>query len=128
MSDPATPPPQRVRVTAPVRRTPGVARVPASSLDAESAEGEVYLASLLREQARLAVITLALLFGTLGSIPLVFHLWPGLAEHHLVGIPVAWLLLGVLVHPFLLLLGWRYVRRAERNERDFAALLESHRS
>lgn len=126
MSDPGTPPPQRVRVTAPLRRTSGAPRVPATSLDADSAVGEVYLASLLREQARLAVITLSVLFGTLGSIPLVFHLWPGLAERDLFGLPLAWLLLGVLVHPFLLLLGWRYVRRAERNERDFAALLESH--
>ncbi len=38
--------------------------------------------------------------------------------------PVAWLLLGVVVYPFLLLLGWRYVRSVERNEQDFADLVE----
>ena len=34
------------------------------------------------------------------------------------------LILGVLVYPWLVLLGLRFVRRAERNERDFALLLE----
>ena len=33
------------------------------------------------------------------------------------------LLLGILVYPVLVLLGWRYVRSAERNERDFADLM-----
>ena len=37
--------------------------------------------------------------------------------------PLAWLLLGVVVYPWLVLLGWAYVRRAERNERDFAELV-----
>ena len=58
-----------------------------------------------------------------GSMPLLFHLAPGLAGVHLVGLPLAWLLLGVVVYPVLLVLGWRYVVRAERNERDFAELL-----
>ena len=31
--------------------------------------------------------------------------------------------LGVAVYPWLLVLGWAYVRRAERNERDFADLM-----
>ncbi|MEI2636640.1 MAG: LytTR family DNA-binding domain-containing protein [Methylotenera sp.] len=38
-------------------------------------------------------------------------------------VPLAWLVLGVLVYPFLVLLGWVYVRRAESNERDFAELV-----
>jgi hypothetical protein len=37
--------------------------------------------------------------------------------------PLPWLLLGFVVYPVLVLLGWRYVRRAERNERNFADLL-----
>jgi hypothetical protein len=36
---------------------------------------------------------------------------------------VGWLLLGVVAYPFLWGLGWFYVRRAERNERDFADLM-----
>ena len=120
-------PPHRVRVTGPPRRrTPGRPAAPrAREIDAETRLGEIYLASLLREQLRLAVSVLVLLFGTLGSLPLAFFLWPSLADVRVVGLPLAWLLLGVLSYPFLLLVGWGYVRRAERNERDFAALVSS---
>lgn len=120
-------PPPRVRVTGPPRRrTPGRPAAPrAREIDAETRLGEIYLASLLREQLRLAVTVLVVLFGTLGSLPLVFHVWPRLADVRVAGMPLAWLLLGVLSYPFLLLLGWGYVRRAERNERDFAALVSS---
>lgn len=116
-------PPQRVRVTGPrrVAGRPPTART--REIDAATPVGEIYLASLLREQARLAALILAVLFGTLGSLPLVFHLWPGLADVGVLGVPLPWLVLGVLVHPFLLALGVFYVRRAERNERDFAALV-----
>jgi hypothetical protein len=116
-------PPQRVRVTGPRRIAGRPATARTREIDAATPVGEIYLASLLREQVRLAVLILAILFGTLGSLPLVFHLWPGLADVGVLGVPLPWLLLGVLVHPFLLGLGVVYVRRAERNERDFAALV-----
>ncbi|WP_195849501.1 hypothetical protein [Nocardioides marmotae] len=112
---------ERVRVTGPPRRrTPG-ART--RDIDAETRLGEVYMGSLLREQLWLAVRVLAVLAGTVGSLPLAFHLWPGLTDVRLLGAPLPWLLLGVLVYPVLVLLGWRYVRRAERNEADFLELM-----
>ena len=52
-----------------------------------------------------------------------FYLVPDLADVDLIGVPLAWWLLGIAVYPALLLLGWVYVRRAERNESDFAELL-----
>ncbi|WP_229662825.1 hypothetical protein [Nocardioides phosphati] len=104
------------------RRTP-LPRV--GEIDAATPVGEIYLASLLREQQRLAVVVLGTLFLVLGAVPLVFHLWPSLAAHRLAGIPVAWWALGVLAYPFLFTLGAFYVRRAERNERDFAALVDA---
>ena len=48
---------------------------------------------------------------------------PG-SDLHVLGLPLGWLLLGVLVYPLLVLLGWVYVRRAERNERHFADLMD----
>jgi hypothetical protein len=113
--------PERVRVTGPPRRRTPVART--VDIDTETRLGGVYLGSLLREQLRLALRILAALALTVGSLPLVFHLAPGLADVHLLGAPLPWLLLGVAVYPFLLFLGWRFVRRAERIERDFAELL-----
>jgi hypothetical protein len=115
------PPPQRVRVTGPPRRR--VPQTRAGDVDEQTQLGGVYLGSLLREQLSLAMRIIALLVLGVGSLPLVFHLAPGLTDVHLVGLPLPWLLLGVVVYPVLLLLGWRYVVRAERNERDFADLL-----
>ena len=41
----------------------------------------------------------------------------------MVGVPLPWVLLGVLVYPWLITLGWAFVRRAERHEHDFADLV-----
>lgn len=114
-------PPERVRVTGPPRRSTPVTRT--SDIDDETRLGGVYLGSLLREQLRLALGILLVLALTVGSLPLAFHLWPGLGGIDLLGVPLSWWLLGVLVYPTLLGLGWAYVRRAERNERDFAELV-----
>ena len=92
-------------------------------IDDETALGEVYLASLLRAQLGLALRIIGLLAAGIGSLPLVFFVLPGLAGVGLLGLPLPWLLLGFLVYPAMIALGWHYVRRAERNERDFADLV-----
>ena len=112
--------PARVRVTGPDRRARPTSRT--GDIDEETSLGAVYLGSLLRVQLRLALRILAVLVGTVGVLPLIFHLVPDLADVRLLGVPVAWVLLGGLVYPWLVLLGWRYVRAAERNERDFTEL------
>jgi hypothetical protein len=119
-------PPARVRVTGPPRRRASVVRsVGAREIDAETALGEVFMRSLLREQLRLAVRVLTALALTLGLLPLAFHLWPQLGDARVGPVPLAWLLLGVLAYPWLALLGWLHVRRAEANERDFADLVSA---
>ncbi|CAB4716849.1 MAG: hypothetical protein F2667_09180 [Actinobacteria bacterium] len=115
-------PPARVRVTGPPRRRTPLRRT--ADIDAETRLGEVYLGSLLREQLWLALRVLAVLVAMIGMLPLLFHLAPGLAAVEVLGLPVAWLVLGVLVYPFLAVLGMVYVRRAEANERDFADLMD----
>ncbi|ABL79900.1 MULTISPECIES: hypothetical protein [unclassified Nocardioides] len=120
MSEPGAAP-ERVRVTGPPRRRTPAART--ADIDDETLLGGMYMGSLLREQLRLAVGVLTVLGLTLGLLPLAFHLFPRLGEVEVLGAPLAWVLLGVLAYPTLLLLGWVYVRRAERNERDFAELV-----
>lgn len=115
------PRPERVRVTGPPRRRTPVSRT--VDIDTQTRLGGVYLGSLLREQLRLALRILAVLAVTVGSLPLLFYVAPQLSDVHLLGMPLAWLLLGIAVYPLLLLLGWRYVQRAERIERDFAELM-----
>ena len=116
--------PQRVRVTGPPRRT----RVApphhgGAALDADTRLGDVYLGSLMRAQLALAGRVLVLLVAGVGGLPLLFHLLPGLARTHVAGLPLSWLLLGVVVYPFQLVLGRHYLRRAEANEASFAELL-----
>jgi hypothetical protein len=115
-------PAERVRVTGPTRRRTAATRT--REIDAGTRVGAIYMGSLLREQLRLALRVIATLFATVGSLPLLFHLFPGLTDVHVRGVPLSWLLLGVLVYPLFLVLGWRYIRRAEDNERDFTDLIQ----
>jgi hypothetical protein len=46
------------------------------------------------------------------------------ARVHLLGVPLPWVVLGVLVYPWLLVLAGWYVTRAERNEAAFVDLVE----
>ena len=120
------PPPPRVRVTGPPRRRASAVRSAGTrEIDAETALGEVFMRSLLREQLFLALRVLAALGLTLGLLPLLFHLFPSLGDERVGQMPLAWLLLGILAYPWLVLLGWFYIRRAEDHERDFADLVGS---
>ncbi len=82
------------------------------------------MSSLLRAQLRLAVLVLLTVAVAIAGLPLLLRVFPDLVEVQLLGIPLAWALLAFAVYPFLLLLGWLYVRAAERNERDFADVVQ----
>jgi hypothetical protein len=122
---------ERVRVTSPRttstrRRTPPSA---AGEIDAQSQVGEVYLRSLLRTQLRLGLTVLLTLAVLVGGLPLAFWLLPGVTGTRVLGMPLAWGLLGFVVYPtLLLLLGWWYVRAAERNEAAFTDVVDPGRS
>ncbi|WP_209313661.1 hypothetical protein [Blastococcus sp. TF02A-35] len=118
-------PPRRVRVTSPRTGAARAQRVPAArEIDAQTLLGEVFMSSLLRSQLRLALLALTAVVVLVGGIPLVFWLFPDLSQIEVLAVPLPWLLLAFAVYPFLLGIGWLYVRAAERNERDFADMLE----
>lgn len=119
---------QRVRVTGPPRRAAGsrpVNRI--GDVNEQTPLGDVYLRSLLQAQLGLATRVIALVGVAIGLVPLLFAAAPGLADVEVLGLPLAWVLLGAGVHPLLVALGWRYVRRVERNERVFADLVGATR-
>lgn len=118
-------PPRRVRVTSP-RTAAGRPRrmAVATEIDAQTRLGEVYMSTLLRAQFRLAGKVLLALLVLVGGVPLLYWLFPDLDGLEVWGMPLAWALLGFAVYPVLVLLGWLYVRAAERNEKDFADMVE----
>ena len=105
-----------------MRRPPG--RAALRALDEQDLVGELLVRSLVRAQLFLALRLLAVLAVLLGGLPLLFALAPASREVQVLGLPLPWLVLGVLVYPGLLAGGWLYLRLAERNEREFADLVE----
>jgi hypothetical protein len=114
-------PPRRVRVTSPRTGAVRLHRLNAASeIDAQTRLGEIYMSSLLRAQLRLASAVLLAVAVLVAGLPLLFLLVPDLVAVQVLGMPLPWVLLGFAVYPFLVGLAWVYVRTAERNERDFA--------
>jgi len=125
MSPEPTDEPRRTRVTSP-RSAAGRSRrvnVP-SEIDAQTRIGEIYMTSLLRAQLRLALLVIGALVVLVAGLPLYFLAFPALNDVVVLGMPLAWVLLGFAVYPLLVVVAWIYVRAAERNERDFADVVE----
>lgn len=121
--------PPRVRVTSPLvgaARRSSTRRPATREIDEQTGIGEVYMRSLLRIQLRLALTVLGATAVLLGGLPLLFAAAPTIADTRVLGVPLRWLLLGVLVYPLLWLACRSYVRQAERNEAEFTELLERH--
>ena len=119
-------PSRRVVVTSPrtaaVRRPPG--RAALRALDEQDRVGELLVRSLVRAQLLLALRLLTVLGVLLGGLPLLFAVVPATRDVEVLGLPLPWLALGVLVYPALVLGGAVHLRLAERHERDFVELVE----
>jgi len=115
---------RRVSVTGPPRASrPLRPRAAGREIDEQTALGEVYMRSLLRTQLRLALAVLALVVLPLAILPTAFAVWPVLGTLTVGPVPLPWLLLGFVVYPLTVLVGWRYLRQAERNEREFERIV-----
>jgi hypothetical protein len=109
-----TNPPKRARRTTPYGVT--------HDIDSQTRLGEVYMASLIRSQLRLAILTCTILMLAVAAVPIMFWLAPDRWLGGGAWLP--WALLGFGVYPSLLLGAWWYVRQAERNEREFVELVD----
>ncbi|MFK4146006.1 hypothetical protein [Streptomyces sp. NPDC004065] len=116
---PQDPAERRVVVTGPprrARRAPGHYR-PRTEIDEQTTLGHTYVRSLMRSQLRAALTVFAVLALLVGPMPLVFAAAPEARR-------LKWVVLGFCLYVPLVLLARWYVRRAERNERDFVHLVE----
>ncbi|TCC19475.1 hypothetical protein [Kribbella speibonae] len=113
--------PRRVRVTSP--RT-SAARRPilptgAREIDEQTRLGQVYMQSLIQSQLRLTLVVIGSVVLVLGSIPLLFWLVPPTRTLSVLGLPLPWVVLGILVYPVVYVAARIYVRNAERIEAEF---------
>jgi hypothetical protein len=120
---PADPPPRiRIVLAEVARRTADTDRTQAE-LAEQTPVGEALVRGLVRAQRALALRLALVVVAGLGALPLLFAVAPAVGHARMFGVHLPWLLLGVAAFPFLVLVGWTYVRLAERNEQDFAALV-----
>jgi hypothetical protein len=107
-----------------VRRDPANSKVllPVMELAEGTNVGEAYLSSLLRTQLWLGLRFAAALFVLLGVLAGTLVFVPAVRRALVFGIPIGWILLGVLTYPSFVLFGWIYNRRAEQNEAAFIDL------
>ena len=89
----------------------------ADDLRRQTPLGDVYLRSLMRTQLRLGL-------AVVGALPFLFATVPAVRDATVAGVPVPWLVIGVAVHPVILVLAFVHRRQAAGNERDFAELVE----
>lgn len=118
----------RVRVTNPLTSAPPhIRRSVQQEIDEATGVGEVYMRSLIRSQLMAALTVTATLILSIGALPLVFLTFDSVTDFRIAGVPLPWIVLGVVVYPALFLLGWLYLRQVERAEQDFTELVEPHR-
>jgi hypothetical protein len=86
--------------------------------------GSLYLRSLIRSQLRLSFVVLAGLGLAIGLLPVLAVVSPRLINVRVLGVPLPWLVLGVLVFPAMVGAAAWYVRAVERTERQFIDLVE----
>ena len=100
----------------------GVARPVRTVVDIQEGTG---VGELLRSNLIGSQLAVALRFAigaglTLGLLPVLFAMFPEIGLLDVFGLRLPWLLLGFLVYPFLLGLGWWHTRTAEAVEKEFA--------
>ncbi|ASW57235.1 DUF485 domain-containing protein [Plantactinospora sp. KBS50] len=126
-SDPSAPadPPRRARIVlAEVARRPAPRSPAHTELTQRTQVGDALVRGLVRAQLALAVrLSLVVVIG-LGGLPMLFAIAPAVGRVKLFGVGLPWLLLGAAAYPFLMAVGWLYVRWAERNEEDFTDLVQ----
>jgi uncharacterized membrane protein len=94
-------------------------------LEEQTSWGEALVTDLVQAQLRTGLLLVLLVIVVLGALPVVCYFVPAFAGLRVMGVPLPWLLLGVLPFPLLFGVGLRYNQLAERHERDFVDMIEN---
>jgi hypothetical protein len=117
--DPEVPARKRERVVLAERRRP--VRPVRTEVDVRelTGVGDMLSTNLIRSQLGLALRVGSIALFTLALVPALFAVFPVLGRMEVLNIRLAWLVLGGLVYPFLLALGWLHARASEKLEQSF---------
>lgn len=118
--------PRRVRVTAPrtAARATGASFPVAREMAEQSEVGQLFVASLIRSQLRLALVVAGGFLVILIGIPVLLAVFPDITGVTILTVPIPWLLLGLWIYPLVIGCAVLYVRSASRNERRFQDLVD----
>lgn len=96
-----------------------------AELEDQTGVGEMLVRQLVGMQLGLALRLMLLTVVVLGGIPLAFLLVPSLSTVSVLGVRLPWLVLGLAIYPFFVAVAWSYNRSVDRNEQDFAEMVEN---
>lgn len=117
-------PPKRVRVVLSERRRSVKPVRTIKEVQEDTAVGELLRSNLIGSQLSIALRFAAIAGLVLGVMPLLFALIPEIARIEVLGLRLPWLILGLLIYPFLFGIGWWHTRTAERVEQSFAEYVQ----
>ncbi|MFI7674816.1 hypothetical protein [Actinophytocola sp. NPDC049390] len=122
-SEPPTKP-RRKRVVLADSRAPVTRLRTVDELEEQTSYGEELVRQLIRAQFKKAM---RFWLGTLAfflALPALFFFLPQLSQVTVAGVRLPWILLGLVPFPLLFGVGYWYNVVAERQERDFVAMVE----
>lgn len=122
-SDPPTKP-RRKRVVLADSRAPVTRLRTVVELEEQTSYGEELVRQLIRAQFKAAARAFLVVFAYFVTLPALFFTVPQLADVTIAGVRLPWLALGLAPFPLLFGAAYWYNHKAERQERDFVAMVE----
>jgi hypothetical protein len=94
-------------------------------LEEQTSWGELLITGLVKAQLKTSLLLGGLVVLVLLPLPVLFYLVPSFSSLKVIGVPLPWLILGVVPFPLLFAVGLWYNRLAERHERAFVDMIEN---
>src|SRR5690606_26037239 len=123
---PAKPQRKRVVLAEPRRRSSASMRA-RIELAEQTSWGKLLVKDLVKVQLRAGLLLFGLVVAVLGALPLLFHHVPEVTTWRVIGLPLPWILLGIVPFPPRCATGLRDNGLAERDGRNFVAMSENGR-
>ena len=122
-ADPPTKP-RRKRVVLADSRAPVTRLRTVVELEEQTSYGEELVRQLIRAQFKAAAVAWLTVMVFFAALPALFYFLPELTRVAVAGVRLPWLALGLAPFPLLFAAGYWYNHKAERQERDFVAMVE----